>query len=55
MKTLELNQMENLHGGTERDCFVRGVATSVFGIIGFVFPPAFLAAGMVVATSADCF
>lgn len=52
MKKLELNQMENLNGGTlsNRDCMLRGFGMVVSAAVGFW--PVTLMIGV---TSGDCY
>ncbi len=41
MKKLQLNQMENLEGGTRnRDCFIMGAATGALAIAAVLHPVA---------------
>lgn len=58
MKTLELNQMENLEGGklVGRDCMLRGAGLALgimSGVMGFL--PGFAAAGTIAFTSGHCY
>lgn len=59
MKKLEVNQMENLNGGTNRQCMIDGGLTAVgmglgsfFGPIGVVTA---LVTGLYAANSNGCF
>tara|TARA_R110002096_G_scaffold279167_1_gene473377 strand:+ start:17 stop:238 length:222 start_codon:yes stop_codon:yes gene_type:complete len=56
MKTLELNQMEKVNGGqTNKDCFVRGLATTLAIGAGFIIPVFWGAAAGIIGTSGNCF
>ncbi len=53
MKTLELNQMENIEGGTNRDCLLRGIGVTVgFALSAF---GGWAVALVLIATSGDCY
>jgi hypothetical protein len=60
MKTLKVSQMENLQGGTNRQCLIDGVLTGLaMGIAGAVGGPWGMAAAFVAgagaANSNGCF